>query len=172
MLSQIYLKVVCFGIPRNADPEGRLVQDNNQSYVKVTTIAECCAECAARGWCQHFSLTYSSMDCFMKGGSRSLTPAAGVTAGFCDKRSAGPPAPPAPPPGPLLPLDKTKVKKVAVLGPNGGGTNAAQMQLGQYLLRQIFLLTLSPFDQQTYLPEQVRMHSRHRAGGYGGAGHP
>jgi len=95
----------------------------------------------------------------MKGGSRSLTPAAGVTAGFCDKRSAGPPAPPAPPPGPLLPLDKTKVKKVAVLGPNGGGTNAAQMQLGQYLLRQIFLLTLSPFDQQTYLPEQVRVLS-------------
>ena len=119
-------------------------QDNNQSYVKVTTIAECCAECAARSWCQHFSLTYSSMDCFMKGGSRSLAPAAGVTAGFCDKRSAGPPAPPAPPPGPLLPLDKTKVRKVAVLGPNGGGMAHSSKERRRPLLLRPFWTVAEP----------------------------
>jgi hypothetical protein len=100
--------------------------DNNQSYSKVRTIEECCEACAATPWCNHFSLTFSSMDCYLKGGNRTLVSNSGSTAGYCTK---GPAPPPTPPPGPLLPLDKNKVKKVAVLGPNAA---AAGDQLGQY----------------------------------------
>lgn len=100
--------------------------DNNQSYSKVRTIDECCKACAATTWCNHFSLAFSSMDCYLKGGHRTLVVNSGSTAGYCTK---GPAPPPAPPPGPLLPLDKNKVKKIAVLGPNAA---AAGDQLGQY----------------------------------------
>ena len=59
--------------------------DNNQSYSKVASIAECCENCAAQSWCRHFSLTHSSMDCYLKGGPRSLVTLEGSTAGYCDK---------------------------------------------------------------------------------------
>ena len=99
----------------------------NQSYSTVKNINECCEACAAQSWCNHFSLTYSSMDCYLKGGQRSLVHNQGSIAGYCTKAPQGPP--PGPPPGPLLPLDKAHVKQVAVVGPNAA---AAGDQLGQY----------------------------------------
>ena len=112
--------------------------DWNQSMVpSVENIGGCCDACAAASWCRHFSLTYSSMDCFLKGGDRTLVKTNGVTAGYCSKTPPPSPSPPSPPspPAPLLPLNKAKLKRVAVLGPNGGGGDggaAQQAQLGQY----------------------------------------
>lgn len=100
--------------------------DNNQSFVKVSSIRQCCQACAGLSWCNHFSLTASSMDCFMKGGPRSLVSNPGSTAGYCSK---GAPLPPGPPPTPILPLDKAEVKRLAVVGPNA---DSAGNQLGQY----------------------------------------
>jgi hypothetical protein len=103
--------------------------DWNQSMVSAANIAECCNACAEVNWCRHFSLTSSSMSCYLKGGAiRELVVDAGVTAGYCTKSST----PPTPPPLPTLPLDKEKIQRVAVVGPNGGGGDAQSAQLGQY----------------------------------------
>jgi beta-glucosidase-like glycosyl hydrolase len=104
---------------------------NNQSYKRVKTIDECCNWCAETRWCNHFALTSTSMDCYLKGGERALVPSASSTAGYCKQAPPppGPLAPPPPPPVPALPLDKTKVKHVAVMGPNAADAHA---QLGQY----------------------------------------
>jgi len=80
------------------------------------------------------------MDCFLKGGDRSLVPNPGSTAGYCTKTPAPPPGPP---PGPILPLDKARVRHVTVLGPNGGCETpgvcgAMSAQLGQYECTQDF----------------------------------
>ena len=110
---------------------------DNQSFVRVNDLDECCAVCTATRWCHHYSLTYASMDCFMKGGNRRLVPAPGVTAGLCAHNDGPPPPPPPLPPPQLLPMDKSMFRRVAVLGPNGdcgspGVCGAMQAQLGQY----------------------------------------
>lgn len=60
--------------------------DNDQTQVGVQSIEECCAACAAHSGCNHFSLTSSSMQCYLKGGAnRTLVPLNGSTAGYCSK---------------------------------------------------------------------------------------
>jgi hypothetical protein len=61
------------------------VGDNDQSQIKVGSIGECCAACAAEAGCNHFSLTYSSMMCYLKGGNRVLKANNGSSAGYCTK---------------------------------------------------------------------------------------
>ena len=62
--------------------------DNDQSQVSVKSIDECCAACADDSGCNHFSLTYSSMQCYLKAGDRVLVPNNGSTAGYCAKSPA------------------------------------------------------------------------------------
>ena len=59
--------------------------DNDQSQVSVKSIDECCAACADDSGCNHFSLTYSSMMCYLKGGNRVLKANNGSSAGYCTK---------------------------------------------------------------------------------------
>ena len=59
--------------------------DNDQTQLGVRSIEECCAACAAHSGCNHFSLTHSSMQCYLKGGNRVLVPNNGSTAGYCSK---------------------------------------------------------------------------------------
>jgi hypothetical protein len=59
--------------------------DNDQTQIGVQSIEECCAACAAETGCNHFSLTYSSMQCYLKGGNRTLVVNNGSTAGYCTK---------------------------------------------------------------------------------------
>ena len=61
------------------------VGDNEQTQLSVQNIEECCAACAAQSGCNHFSLTHSSMQCYLKRGPRTLAPLNGVTAGYCTK---------------------------------------------------------------------------------------
>ena len=59
--------------------------DDDQTQLGVQSIEECCAACAAKSGCNHFSLTNSSMQCYLKGGNRTLVPNNGSTAGYCTK---------------------------------------------------------------------------------------
>lgn len=59
--------------------------DNDQTQLGVRNIEECCAACAEQSGCNHFSLTYSSMQCYLKGGHRVLVANNGSTAGYCTK---------------------------------------------------------------------------------------
>ena len=59
--------------------------DNDQTQIGVKSIEECCAACAAKSGCNHFSLTHSSMQCYLKGGNRTLVALNGSTAGYCTK---------------------------------------------------------------------------------------
>ena len=51
----------------------------------LLVIAHSVAACAAKSGCNHFSLTFSSMQCYLKGGSRVLVANNGSTAGYCTK---------------------------------------------------------------------------------------
>ena len=59
--------------------------DNEQTQIGVRSVEECCAACAAQSGCNHFSLTYSSMQCYLKRGARTLVANNGTTAGYCTK---------------------------------------------------------------------------------------
>ena len=59
--------------------------DNEQTQLSVRNIEECCAACAAQSGCNHFSLTHSSMQCYLKRGNRTPVPQVNVTAGYCTK---------------------------------------------------------------------------------------
>lgn len=61
------------------------IGDNEQTQVAVQSIGECCAACAGKSGCNHFSLTNSSMQCYLKGGNRTLVARNGSTAGYCTK---------------------------------------------------------------------------------------